>query len=230
MQDRSRAARWWAQIEDRLIPALRLSTHERAIYYHLFRRTHLRGEREIRVSRHTLGQATGLNVSTARHYLGVLAAKQCVRFLDRGVRGCLLRVRLPDEIFAELRRRGGELLAAPVERDAKGHFRPWPRRHDHRREALRGQIFRRDRGRCFYCRRRLPGEWTLDHLVPTIRGGRVADPANLAACCAVCNAEKGTSTAADFLRALRARGVLSRAQLRSRQKRLRALRSVGRHS
>lgn len=272
---RSAAARLWCAIEDRLIPALRLSSHERAIYYYLVRRTHLRGAHTIRVSRTTLGRVTGLNVSTARHYLGVLAQKQCIGFVDRGVRGCLVRVRLPDEILrrltracpersrrvaAILHRHSGVAASSPAGkppegkrarrhsgvaanslrhgkdgslksplhselRDAKGHFRAWPRRHDYKRERLRRYILARERGRCFYCRRRLPAEWTLDHVNPTIRGGPTNDPANLVACCAVCNAEKGVLPAPEFLRSLASRGILSRKQLYSRFKSLRSVRA-----
>lgn len=252
---RSAVARLWCAIEDRLIPALRLSTHERAIYYYLVRRTHLRGALTIRVSRHTLGRVTGLNVSTARHYLGVLAQKQCIGFVDRGVRGCLVRVRLPEEILARVTRpRGSFKPPVPgrpgrcanrqskiahslhsssnflpptsdllVLRDAKGHFRAWPRRYDYKREHLRRHIFARERGRCFYCRRRLPAEWTLDHVTPPLRGGPTNDPSNLVACCAICNAEKGLLPAPEFLRSLASRGVLSRHQLRLRLLNLRHL-------
>jgi 5-methylcytosine-specific restriction endonuclease McrA len=229
----------WCAIEDRLIPALRLSTHERAIYYHLIRRTHLRGALAVRVSRRTLGRATGLNVNTARHYLGVLAQKQCIGFVDRGVRGCLVRVRLPEEILARMRRSVGAASRRPpssrpstvsnLEPPAsklQHRDRAWPRRYDHKREALRKRIFSRERGRCFYCRRKLPAEWTLDHVTPPIRGGRTDDPANLVACCAVCNAEKGLLPAPEFLRLLAARAVLSPKQLRSRLKALRGLRPV----
>lgn len=101
--------------------------------------------------------------------------------------------------------------------------RAWPRRYDHRREALRKRIFSRERGRCFYCRRKLPAEWTLDHVTPPIRGGRTDDPANLVACCAVCNAEKGLLPAPEFLRLLASRAVLSPKQLRARLKELRVL-------
>lgn len=257
---RSAVARLWCSIEDRLIPALRLSTHERAIYYYLLRRTHLRGTLTVRVSRNTLGRATGLSVCTARHYLGVLAQKQCISFVDRGIRGCLVRVRLPAEILARLQRvqatsrrhsavppapvvsvaepscrpepgagpRSAALplshsVTTPLPRDAKGHFRAWPRRYDYRREGLRARIFARERGRCFYCRRKLPAEWTLDHVTPPIRGGAVNDPANLVACCALCNTEKGLLPAPDFLRSLAGRNILSRTQLHLRLQKLRHL-------
>ena len=220
---RSAVARLWCAIEDRLIPALRLSTHERAIYYHLIRRTHLRGALAVRVSRRTLGRVTGLNVNTARHYLGVLAQKQCIGFVDRGVRGCLVRVRLPDEILARLTRKSRDASHSPLVTSHRSLDRAWPRRYDHKREALRKRIFARERGRCFYCRRKLPAHWTLDHVTPPIRGGPVDDPANLVACCAVCNAEKGLLPAPDFLRILASRVVLSPNQLRSRLKKLRHL-------
>jgi 5-methylcytosine-specific restriction endonuclease McrA len=224
---RSVVAQMLRAIEDRLIPTLRLSTHERAIYYHLLRKSHLRGDPLVGISRRALGRATGLNVSTARHYLGVLAQKRCIGFIDRGVRGCLVRVYLPDEILRRISRDGKRFPAAVAEpaevRDAMGHPRAWPRAHDHKRERLRKRIFARERGRCFYCGKKLPRHWTLDHATPRLLGG-ADDVSNLVACCAVCNPEKDVRTAEDFLRSLRSRGVLSGFQLRSRLNKLRHVR------
>ena len=233
MHARSAAARLWVDIEDRLIPLLRLTTHERALYYHLLRRTRLVGRRLIRVSRRRMARASGLSTATARHYLRVLARKQCIRFVDRGPDGSLVSVLLPDEILAKL----GPAVAPPadnsplaslphlLERDAAGQPRAWPRSDHFRNDEFRARILKRDRHRCFYCRQPLlPGDWTLDHVVPVVRGG--SDRAsNLAACCARCNWAKGLYYAEDFLRGLHDKGVIPRKQLHSRLKALAVLAS-----
>lgn len=48
------------------------------------------------------------------------------------------------------------------------------------------------RGVCHYCRRKFPpGELTMDHLVPLVRGGR-STKSNCVACCKECNTNKST--------------------------------------
>ena len=233
MPTRSTAARLWIAIEDRLIPALRLTTHERALYYHLLRRTRLVGRRAVRVSRRKLAAVMGLSTYTARHYLRVLARKKCVRFIDRGSTGCLVTVLLPDEAFAELSRSAStEQLASlihrpPIDRDAAGQPRAWPRSDHFRNEAFREKILKRDRGRCFYCGRTLrPREWTLDHVVPVARGGSDL-PSNLVACCHTCNSTKSHLPAEEFLHALVRSEILNPHQFRTR---LNALRSLSLHA
>ncbi|HEX9759357.1 MAG TPA: HNH endonuclease signature motif containing protein [Candidatus Acidoferrales bacterium] len=212
-------AREWAAIEDWLIPALRLNTHERALYYHLVRHTRLEGRRRVRMSRRQAARASGLSTATARHYLRQLARKRCIRFAERSLRGTVLEVFLPGEVAARwprsLRR------VPPVERrDACGQPRAWRRRCHTPDAGVRARVFHRDAGRCFYCRRKLDvRNWVLDHVAPVGRAGTDSEW-NLAACCAPCNWEKGLAAAEDFLRSLKRRRKLSRAQLRGR---LRAL-------
>ena len=227
MAGRIAAGRVWASIEDWLIPALRLTTHERAIYYHLVCRTHLAGRRSIRISRRQMARITGLSTYTARHYLRVLARKQCIRFVDHSPLGCLLEVRLPEEIRRRLNASPAPeqlaLVTHQVERDAAGQPRAWPRSDEFHSADFRERILRRERGRCFYCGRTLRArEWSLDHVISIARGG--SDRAsNLVASCAPCNWDKGLSPAENFLRSLRRKRVISRTQLNSRLKSLRAL-------
>ncbi len=48
------------------------------------------------------------------------------------------------------------------------------------------------KGDCYYCRRRFPpGELTMDHLVPLVRGGR-STKSNCVPCCKECNTKKNT--------------------------------------
>ena len=147
-------------MEDVLFPALRLSTHERALYVHLLRHSRLEGRRTVRVSRNDLARAIGLCASTSRHYLRTLARKQVVRFLDRSGHGCLLEILLPNEITAGLAHSPAskELVFAvrEVERDSAGQPRAWPRSGRYRGQRFRARILHREGGRCFYCRQVLP--------------------------------------------------------------------------
>jgi hypothetical protein len=217
----------WIAIEDWLIPALRLTTHERALYYHLVRRTRLAGRRAVRISRRQTARVLGLSTYTARHYLRLLARKGCIRFQSRSTLGSVIEVRLPDEIARRLNRapRADRLVfaAREVERDAAGQPRAWPRSDHFRSLDFRQRILRREAGRCFYCTRPLrPREWTLDHVVPIARGGSDS-AANLVACCSPCNWEKALMPARDFLKLLYAKGTISRTQLAHRCKAIRLL-------
>ena len=215
-------------MEDVLFPALRLSTHERALYVHLLRHTRLEGRRNTRVSRNDLARAIGLCASTSRHYLRVLARKQCIRFLERNARGCLLEILLPGEVLDNLAHSPAskELVCAvrEVERDAVGQPRAWPRTDHFRSPRFRARILKRDGGLCFYCLRPLrPGEWTLDHVNPVSRGGSDSG-SNVVATCVPCNWDKGQVSAEDFIRSLRRKNVLNPKQMRSRLRALRNLR------
>lgn len=49
---------------------------------------------------------------------------------------------------------------------------------------------KRSSGICYYCRQQFkPGQLTMDHLVPLIRGGR-SEKENLVAACKECNSKK----------------------------------------
>jgi len=76
-----------------------------------------------------------------------------------------------------------------------------------RRDGSRGlsilrreQIFARDDHRCVYCGERFePDALTVDHVQPRIRGGDRSG-GNLVTACGACNAKKGASPLAHFLR------------------------------
>lgn len=85
-------------------------------------------------------------------------------------------------------------------------------------KRLRFEILRRDNHACRYCGGVAPDvKLTVDHVIPVVLGG-TADPANLVAACADCNAGKSSSSpdqqhiadvAADAIRWARAMRVAS---------------------
>lgn len=92
-----------------------------------------------------------------------------------------------------------------------------------RTRALRNAIHSRDRGLCFYCRRRLNQRLRcLDHVRPLSRAGRNSYR-NLVSSCLECNSEKGERPAADLLRRLYREGRLTAAELKGRHRALAGL-------
>jgi 5-methylcytosine-specific restriction protein A len=77
---------------------------------------------------------------------------------------------------------------------------PWVSPSDLRREREKARQLRQTawwrrklaRGICYYCGRKfLPGDLTMDHLVPLARGGR-STRSNCVVCCKECNTKKST--------------------------------------
>ena len=74
----------------------------------------------------------------------------------------------------------------------------WVCEEELRRERQRARELRQSawwrrklaKGVCHYCRRKFPpGELTMDHLVPIVRGGR-STKSNCVVCCKECNTKK----------------------------------------
>ncbi len=57
----------------------------------------------------------------------------------------------------------------------------------------RKAIFLRDDGICQYCSKKIPTEWTLDHIVPRSLGG-ITEWKNCCLCCVNCNRKKANRT------------------------------------
>lgn len=79
-----------------------------------------------------------------------------------------------------------------------GFFIPQATDQEVRREKDKARALRktqwwarkRAEGRCYYCRRKVtPGELTMDHIVPLIRGGK-STKGNIVAACKTCNSRK----------------------------------------
>ncbi|MGO9607061.1 MAG: HNH endonuclease [Candidatus Binataceae bacterium] len=182
-------------IEDRLMAALELDAHERALYYHLARHTRAEGKKAALFSIARLGNRLGMSDSLVRDRIRSLHKKGCIKIEERSKEGHHIRVLLPDEIEGL---QNIDVPGDPVDIEAIDFFSD-PRMGD--------VLLKREGARCFYCLRHLHSNWVRDHVVPLVDGGSNSYR-NLVACCHECNAVKQTSSAEDFLRALYRRGLL----------------------
>lgn len=183
------AAQIWKQMEDLLVPRLRLGLSERAVYSFLLRHSHLEGARRLNFSIGWLARGLVLCHTPVRNAVRRLAEKGALKIVGRAVDGHTVDVLLPSEI----RRCRMKTSPAGSDPDAADFMHS---------KLLRDSIHRREGGRCFYCFRSLTTKTrTLDHIVPRVRRGRNSYR-NLVSCCVECNSQKGERTAEDFLRKL----------------------------
>jgi 5-methylcytosine-specific restriction endonuclease McrA len=224
----------WMQFEDVLVPRLGLTIKERAVYSYLLRHSLVVGKLRLRFAVTALARTLGLAIGATRQAVRRLDELGALRVLKRNKSGHLAEMRLPENIRAIRVRKNGASISlgvGPAGLGAAGlgpageaptsslettdFLRTW---------ALRKTIHDRERGACFYCLRRTPGNVRcLDHVVPRVRFGRNSYR-NLVSCCIECNTRKGDRSAADFLRTLYRLGRLTPAELDAR---LRALKDLG---
>ena len=210
----------YKQIEDLLVPRLRLSSTDRAVYAHLLRHTRLEGKLRLRFSMAWLARGTRLCDGAARPAVRRLIARGALRLVECSKAGHLVEVLLPDEIHStELDpRRTRDQLSLP---------RPvYTREVDFmKNKSLRRAIHARERGRCFYCLRRITSAGRcIDHVVPRILLGSNSYR-NLVSCCLQCNSQKCDRSADDLLRTLYRERRLTDAELAGRLRALDALAS-----
>jgi hypothetical protein len=207
-------ARVYAEVEDYLVPTLRLDPYERALYYHLLRHTRLAGKRKLYASRRALANSSGFGQTTIRRRLPGLTRKGCVRVSEWRLRGKVIEVLLPREIPANPR----PAQTRKVKSSTADIYTLHPQ--------VRRRILRRENGLCFYCRSRLrPETTTIDHVIPLARGGARSEH-NLVACCCECNIKKHRESAGNFFASLRAQGLITGREYIGRLAALEALQSV----
>jgi 5-methylcytosine-specific restriction endonuclease McrA len=211
----------WKQMEDFLVPRLRLSVLERSIYSHLLRHSRLEGKLRLRFSILWLARATRLSGGPTREAVRRLVALGALRLVDRSKAGHLVEVRLPEEIrAARANRARSRNTVGP-----SGRVLNLEQADFLQTSALRESIHSRERGLCFYCLCRLtPSRKCLDHVVPRVHLGRNSYR-NLVSCCVECNSHKGERPAGDFLRWLYREGRLTAVELTARVRALDALAS-----
>jgi len=205
----------WKQFEDLLVPRLRLSVIDRAVYSHLLRHSRLEGRFRLRFSIARIARGARLGGTATRRALRRLVAQGALRVVERGKAGHLIEVRLPEEIRAVRPDRAGARDAAPLPLAGNLEETDFLKT-----TALRESIHARERGFCFYCLRRVTARARcLDHVMPLVQLG-CNTYRNLVSCCLECNSEKGERPAEDFLRKLYRERRLTAVELADR---LRAL-------
>jgi hypothetical protein len=202
----------WKQVEDVVVPQLRLSVIDHVIYVHLLRHSQLEGKRRLHFSIPWLANNVNLSTCPTRDAVRRLAACGVLRLVERSKQGHVAEVRLPEEVRgvrakAAARAREAARKADPSDIEAVDFVKTL---------ELRRTIHARERGRCFYCLRRVPPRLEcLDHVVPRARVG-CNSYRNLVSACMECNAQKGEQPAEEYLRWLFREHRLGAAELRGR--------------
>src|SRR5437899_6915988 len=213
----------WKQLEDVMVPRLRLSVIDRAVYSRLLRHSALEGKGRLRFSILGLARNIGLSGGPTREAVRRLVAQGVLRLVERSKAGHVVEVRLPDEIRAVRLNRSESRDAAKAEGAGASAAVNIEEADFLESRALRQAIHARERGRCFYClRRTTPLVRCLDHVVPLAPRCRTSCR-NLVSCCLECNSQKGERPAADFLRWLYRERRLTAVELAARLRALDAL-------
>jgi 5-methylcytosine-specific restriction endonuclease McrA len=208
----------WKQLEDVLVPRLRLSVKEHAVYSHLVRHSRLEGKLQAQFSISGIARHIRLSTGPSRDAVRKLVEHGALRLLERNKAGYVVEVRLPEEIRAARADSAGAKDAGRAHRADNIEEMDFMQNR-----ALRQTIHARDGEQCFYCLRHVtPLGKCLDHVVPRAKLGRNSYR-NLVSCCLECNSNKGERQAKDFLRGLYREHRLSTADLADRLRALQAL-------
>ena len=215
----------WKQLEDQLVPRLRLSVIDRTVYSNLLRHTRLEGKLRLRFSIIWLARNICLSTGPVREGVRRLVSHGALRLVQRSKAGHVVEVRLPGEIRA-MRPNRIERRAAAKEKEQRSHATLNIEQADFLHDkTLRKTIHARERGQCFYCLRRTSSTvHCLDHVVPRSQSGPNSYR-NLVSSCMECNVQKGEKPADDFLRRLYRERRLTAAELAARLRALDALAS-----
>ena len=222
----------WKQMQDELIPRLRLPVIERAVYAYLLRHSRLEGKRQLCFSIGSLARGACLSTTSVRRAVRCLVTAGVLRLVERSRAGHTVEVRLPEEIRAAFPGRvWSRSTARSTSRSAARSASSGKRVLDLeeadflQNRSLRQYIHARERGYCFYCLSRLNKRiQCLDHVVPRAQRGRNSYR-NLVSACTECNSEKAARPAGNFLRWLYREHRLTAAELTARLRALEALAS-----
>jgi len=191
------------EIEDILFQRLELDVWERALYWHLFRHTHLEGRPTFVTGLEALSRKTAASTTKLREAIRSMAAKGCITIDDRNRAGHAITVLLPAQI-------PGLLVVsppAPIDIEQLDFYQD--------RQYLQA-LMERQEGQCIYCLRMLTAESAvLDHLVSQMAGGSNSYK-NIVVACHACNSRKQASSADEYLRLLYREGLLGQDDLRER--------------
>jgi hypothetical protein len=155
----------WKQLEDLLVPRLRLSVIDPTVYSHLLRHTRLEAKLRLRFSILWLARNIRLSTGPVREGVRRLVSHGALRLVQQSKAGHVVEVRLPGEIRTmrlnriERRAAAKELRSRVAVNIEEADFL-----HD---KPLRKTIHARERGQCFYCLGRTTSTvHCLEHVVP----------------------------------------------------------------
>jgi DNA-binding Lrp family transcriptional regulator len=192
------------EIEDHVVPRLKLDVAEARLYYHLLRHSRFVEKHDVLISVAQIAEVLNCSKNTVKPRLRTLQDKKVIDVTSTGWAGTRIKVFLPREIPSAVPEETApevlDIEAIDFYKDTK--YRP--------------AILEREQGRCFYCRRPLTDEDSgLDHAEPQKANG-TNSYRNVVAACHSCNSSKGDDTAEEFLRKLYRRGFLGAAELEDR--------------
>src|SRR4029077_7074256 len=135
----------WKQLEDHLVPNLRLSITDRVVYSHLLRHSRLEGKFRFRFSILRIARGIGLCANSTRWAVRRLISRGVLRLLQCSKAGHVVEVLLPDEV----RTASPGRLGGIGDRQSPGFHRAiYPEEVDFlKTAALRRAIHSRERGR-----------------------------------------------------------------------------------
>lgn len=192
------------EIEDHIVPRLKLDLGEARLYYHLIRHSRLLGKHDVLLSVAQLSEVLNCSKNAVKPRLRSLQDKGIIDVTNTGWAGTRIKVFLPREIPGIIPEKA-ESTSLDIETI-----------DFYKNSRYRAAIFEREHGRCFYCRRTLSDEDAgLDHADPQKNNG-TNTYRNVVAACHACNSSKGDDTAEEFMRKLYRRGFLNAAELEDR--------------
>lgn len=193
------------EIEDYLIPFMKLNPYERSLYYSLFRQTRLIDKEEVLFVISSALTSVGITDFSTRKHLRTMDKKGCIKILEVRRDGLKIKVFIPSEISGCVVDPKENLLVVDIEtinfyNDSK----------------YRKTILQREKEKCFYCLKKITNDnYVLDHLVPQVVEVDNSYK-NIVAVCHECNSKKSGSNANDFVRKLYRDSVLSQKELEER--------------
>ncbi len=193
------------EIEDYLIPFLKLDPYERSLYYHLFRQTRLINKEETIFVISSAPTSVGLTEYSARNRLRTMDKKGCIKIIETRRDGIKIKVLLPAEMEGCVVEK--EIETKPIDIDTINFYSD---------PKYRITILKRENGECFYCLKKITEEnYVLDHLISQANGGDNSYR-NIVAVCYECNSNKAGKNGDDFVRSLYRDGILSQKELEKR--------------
>jgi predicted DNA-binding transcriptional regulator len=203
------------QIEDVMVPTLKLDAYETSLYFYLFRHTRLVDHPETTISIATIQARLDLSNNVVKSRLRSLSQKGCISIVDTGWVGTRVKVFLPHEIDACV---ATAMPQQPIDIEAIDFYNDM---------AYRQAILSRERSSCFYCLKKLTQEnYSLDHVAPQI-GAMDNSYRNIVAACHSCNSSKNAMSAEDFIRRLYREGRLNDDELDDRLRAVAVLKAGG---